>query len=193
MVLSKPSGAQFRHSRRNKLAERKAQGDRLRAWLLSTEPHECETATASEPSHRVVENQHLEDIPLQVSYSCQGHDNCQTELSCDEEQRSTTNTFSCAPSDDDPSRPLPCDDLHTDRRTRLMRGPIQPRFNCYLQKQTANGTRKFCARWYDEFNWLEYGIEKDAALCFYCHALPQQSSAWKGHSDPAFVSVGFNR
>ncbi|KAH7973662.1 hypothetical protein HPB49_003722 [Dermacentor silvarum] len=160
---------------------------------ITTKPHECEAASASEPSHRVAENQHLEDIPLQVSHSCQGDDNCQTELGCDEEQCSTTTTFSCAPSDDDPSRPLPRDDLHTDRRTRLMRGTIQPRLNCYPQKQTANGTRKFCARWYDKFNWLQYSIEKDAAFCFYCRAFPQQSSAWKGHSDPAFVSVGFNR
>lgn len=85
-------------------------------------------------------------------------------------------TLSCAPSDDDPSRPLPSDDHHIDRRTRLTHGPIQPRLDYYPQKETAGDTRRVCAGWYDEFNWLEYTIEKDAALCFYLHALPQQSN-----------------
>ncbi|KAL1468461.1 hypothetical protein MTO96_041460 [Rhipicephalus appendiculatus] len=90
-----------------------------------SEAHECETD--SEPSDRVAGNQHLEGIPLQVSPSCEGDDNIPTELSSDEEQCPTRETLSCALSDDDPSRPLPSDDHHTDRRTRLMRGPIQPR------------------------------------------------------------------
>lgn len=73
-----------------------------------------------------------------------------------------------------------------------MRGPIQPRLDCYPQKEAANGKRNFCVRWYDEFNWLEYSIEKDAAFCFYCRAFPQRGASTKGNSDPSFVSVGFS-
>lgn len=59
-------------------------------------------------------------------------------------------------------------------------GPHQPR----LAKFPSDGKNRFSAKWYDEFEHLEYSLEKDAAFCFTCSLFP------KGKGKDPWVSVG---
>jgi hypothetical protein len=46
-------------------------------------------------------------------------------------------------------------------------GPIKPIID-FPKSTIGNRDCKFQSRWYDEFEWLEYSVVKDAAFCFYC-------------------------
>ena len=46
-------------------------------------------------------------------------------------------------------------------------GPIKPIID-FPKSTIGNRDYKFQSRWYDEFEWLEYSVVKDAAFCFYC-------------------------
>ncbi|XP_059306217.1 uncharacterized protein LOC132057610 [Lycium ferocissimum] len=48
---------------------------------------------------------------------------------------------------------------------------------------------RFNPRWFDEFDWLEYSITKDAAFCFYCY-LFQDECINQGGGD-VFSTIGF--
>ena len=50
--------------------------------------------------------------------------------------------------------------------------------------------RSFHEEWYDNYDWLEYSVEKDAAYCFYCFLFkPKNISSHYGHD--AFTKAGF--
>ena len=49
--------------------------------------------------------------------------------------------------------------------------------------------RRFIPQWFDEFDWLEYSISKDAAFCLYCY-LFKTNFAQVGSE--AFTGDGFN-
>ena len=46
-------------------------------------------------------------------------------------------------------------------------GPIRPIID-FPKSTIGSRDYKFQSRWYDEFEWLEYSIAKDAVFCFYC-------------------------
>lgn len=46
-------------------------------------------------------------------------------------------------------------------------GPIRPVIG-FPATTVGSRTFKFQSRWYNEFCWLEYSREKDAAFCYYC-------------------------
>lgn len=63
-------------------------------------------------------------------------------------------------------------------------GPHQPR----LEKFPLDGKNRFTAKWYEEFEYLEYSVEKDAAFCFTCSLFPKGVGREK--REDAWVSVG---
>ena len=46
-------------------------------------------------------------------------------------------------------------------------GPIRPIID-FPKSTIGSRDYKFQSRWYDEFEWLEYSVAKDAVFCFYC-------------------------
>ena len=60
--------------------------------------------------------------------------------------------------------------------------PIQPILNFPANKNK----RKFQAKWYKEFNWIEYNATLDAAFCFICKQFPIKAS-----EKSTFKSTGF--
>ncbi|XP_040068957.2 zinc finger MYM-type protein 1-like isoform X1 [Ixodes scapularis] len=101
---------------------------------------------------------------------------------------STLSTNQNQMSDDNPSLPMPTNDL--DKQARQARGPFQPHLGSYAQTETNNRKRSFCEHWFAKFSWLEYSPAKDAAFCFCGRAFPPGSGT-KAHLDPSFVSTGF--
>lgn len=55
--------------------------------------------------------------------------------------------------------------------------PIQP----ILSKFPKTNGRKYLAKWYTEYKWLEYSVSTDSAYCFSCrHFSPNEFSTLKG-------------
>jgi len=48
--------------------------------------------------------------------------------------------------------------------------------------------RRFQPNWFDEFNWLEYSVHKDAAYCFVCYLFKDNCDVRGGDT---FVDGGF--
>ncbi|CAN6553287.1 unnamed protein product [Malus baccata var. baccata] len=55
------------------------------------------------------------------------------------------------------------------RRSYLQKGPCQPRGHNFPITNMSGINRRFIPQWFDEFDWLEYSISKDAAFCLYCY------------------------
>ncbi|XP_050139269.1 uncharacterized protein LOC126615500 [Malus sylvestris] len=55
------------------------------------------------------------------------------------------------------------------RRSYLQKGPCQPRGHNFPITDMSGINRRFIPQWFDEFDWLEYSISKDAAFCLYCY------------------------
>ncbi|XP_070667354.1 uncharacterized protein [Malus domestica] len=55
------------------------------------------------------------------------------------------------------------------RRSYLQKGPCQPRGHNFPITNMSGINRHFIPQWFDEFDWLEYSISKDAAFCLYCY------------------------
>ncbi|CAH9126501.1 unnamed protein product [Cuscuta epithymum] len=74
------------------------------------------------------------------------------------------------------------------RRRYLTKGPCQPRGMKFPQTEFSGHNRSFQKHWFEEFNWLEYSVVKDAAFCHLCYLFA------RGHKngDDAFTEVGFN-
>lgn len=70
------------------------------------------------------------------------------------------------------------------RRAYLQKGPCQPKDHNFPQ----TNKRRFIPRWFDEYDWLEYSIEKDAAFCIYCYLF---KAKFYKHGSDAFTSQGF--
>ena len=62
--------------------------------------------------------------------------------------------------------------------------PSQPKLLVYaVKKNVKNKTNSFKAQWYKRFDWLEYDIGLDAALCYCCRHFAKAS-------DSVFVGTG---
>ncbi|XP_020415530.1 zinc finger MYM-type protein 1-like [Prunus persica] len=55
------------------------------------------------------------------------------------------------------------------RRAYLQKGPCQPRGHSFPQSNISGINRRFIPHWFDEFDWLEYSVSKDATFCLYCY------------------------
>ncbi|CAL2240197.1 unnamed protein product [Prunus armeniaca] len=75
------------------------------------------------------------------------------------------------------------------RRAYLQKGPCQPRSYKFPQTNQSGINRRFIANWFDDHDWLEYSIAKDAAFCFHCYLFKSNFDQVGGD---AFTGVGFN-
>lgn len=50
-----------------------------------------------------------------------------------------------------------------------MDGACQPKLENFPQQNFDGIMRRFNRSWFNEFSWLEYSKEKDAAFCLYCY------------------------
>ncbi|XP_074270715.1 uncharacterized protein LOC141594607 [Silene latifolia] len=73
------------------------------------------------------------------------------------------------------------------RRAYVAYGPNQPYLAEYPSTKDGNQGRKFCRRWFKEWNWLEYSLKEDKAYCFPCFLFDNYPSR-----HPSFTEVGFN-
>ncbi|CAN6568737.1 unnamed protein product [Malus baccata var. baccata] len=55
------------------------------------------------------------------------------------------------------------------QRSYLQKGHCQPRGHNFPITNMSGINRRFIPQWFDEFDWLEYSISKDAAFCLYCY------------------------
>lgn len=74
------------------------------------------------------------------------------------------------------------------RRGFVALGPFQPDHE--FPQRDIGGKRRFNARWFNEYKWLEYSVELDAAFCFVCYLFKDQTSL-SSHGGDAFVNEGF--
>ncbi|KAI5340365.1 hypothetical protein L3X38_019639 [Prunus dulcis] len=74
------------------------------------------------------------------------------------------------------------------RRAYLQKGPCQPRGHCFPQSNISGINRRFIPQWFDEFDWLEYSVSKDAAFCLYCYLF---KSNFEQVGSEAFTGAGF--
>nr|XP_016479668.1 PREDICTED: uncharacterized protein LOC107800913 [Nicotiana tabacum] len=95
----------------------------------------------------------------------------------------------------DPKERLPIRDFHPNesdeiRREYLRRGPCQPRYHKFPQRDFSGLKRRFNPKWFKGYhNWLEYSVIEDAAYCLYCY-LFQDEGIHQGRGD-VFSSLGF--
>jgi hypothetical protein len=75
------------------------------------------------------------------------------------------------------------------RRAYIALGPCRPKMkqNNFPQHE-CGGMRRFNRKWFNEFKWLEYSVEKDAAYCFVCY-LFKDSNKFAGGD--AFIDEGW--
>ncbi|KAI5313760.1 hypothetical protein L3X38_042936 [Prunus dulcis] len=74
------------------------------------------------------------------------------------------------------------------RRAYLQKGPCQPRGHSFPQSNISGINRRFIPQWFDEFDWLEYRVSKDAAFCLYCYFF---KSNFEQVGSEAFTGAGF--
>ena len=58
-------------------------------------------------------------------------------------------------------------------------------------KKTKDGKiwRSFQRAWFDNFDWLEYSVDKEAAFCFHCFLFKKPSQAIRFGND-VFTKMG---
>ncbi|CAL8116952.1 unnamed protein product [Prunus armeniaca] len=74
------------------------------------------------------------------------------------------------------------------RRSYLQKGPCQPRGHNFPITNMSGINRRFIPQWFDEFDWLEYSISKDAAFCLYCYLF---KTNFEQVGSEAFTGDGF--
>ena len=68
----------------------------------------------------------------------------------------------------------------------------QPKYIDFIITLFGNSSRYFSSKWYKEFPWLHYNLDKDAAICYTC-----MSAEIKGlkaichNNDEAFITHGY--
>ena len=68
----------------------------------------------------------------------------------------------------------------------------QPKYIDFIITLFGNSIRYFSSKWYKEFPWLHYNLDKDAAICYTC-----MSAEIKGlkaichNNDEAFITHGY--
>ncbi|CAL2233588.1 unnamed protein product [Prunus armeniaca] len=75
------------------------------------------------------------------------------------------------------------------RRAYLQKGHCQPRSYKFPQTNQSGINRRFNAYWFDDHDWLEYSIAKDAAFCLHCYLFKSNFDQVGGD---AFTKVDFN-
>ena len=55
----------------------------------------------------------------------------------------------------------------------LAMGPIRPVID-FPKSDISGKDFRFQQRWYEQHDWLEYSVEKDAIFCFYCRIFGSQ-------------------
>ncbi|XP_075101143.1 uncharacterized protein LOC107768311 [Nicotiana tabacum] len=75
------------------------------------------------------------------------------------------------------------------RRKYIQKGLFQPREHKFPQRNFYGKLRRFNPQWFDEYDWLEYSITKDAAFCLYCY-LFQDDCINQGEGD-VFSTIRF--
>ena len=55
----------------------------------------------------------------------------------------------------------------------LAMGPIRP-VTDFPKSDISGKDYRFQQRWYEQYDWLEYSMEKDAIFCFYCRIFGSQ-------------------
>ncbi|XP_024164484.1 zinc finger MYM-type protein 1-like [Rosa chinensis] len=91
----------------------------------------------------------------------------------------------------DPGIRLPICKYHLNERDNIRRayvvlGPYQPVLNKYPPCFDGGQGRKFNAKWFKDWPWLEYSEELDKAYCFSCFLFDNYPS-----HHPAFTECGF--
>jgi hypothetical protein len=75
------------------------------------------------------------------------------------------------------------------RRAYIAMGPCQPKMKKEdFPQHECGGMCRFLPSWFQEFKWIEYSVDKDAAFCFVCY-LFKDSCRYAGGD--AFVDGGF--
>ncbi|CAL9026245.1 unnamed protein product [Prunus brigantina] len=74
------------------------------------------------------------------------------------------------------------------RRSYLQKGHCQPRGHNFPITNMSGINRRFIPQWFDEFDWLEYSISKDAAFCLYCYLF---KTNFEQVGSEAFTGDGF--
>jgi hypothetical protein len=59
----------------------------------------------------------------------------------------------------------------------------------FPRTQGKGQTRGFVQKWFEQFDWLEYSVNKDAAYCFYCYLFKPPRA--NNFCNDAFTKVGF--
>ena len=73
------------------------------------------------------------------------------------------------------------------RRAYIALGPCRPKMKKDdFPQHNCGGMRRFQPKWFGEFNWLEYSVDKDAAYCFVCYLFKDSD-----HGGDGFISGGF--
>ncbi|KAL4126512.1 hypothetical protein QTP88_010734 [Uroleucon formosanum] len=70
----------------------------------------------------------------------------------------------------------------------LNTGPKQPILKVYPKTKFGSQNRGFSSTYYNDFNWMEYSIQKDAIFCYPCRIFAVTS----GHNEETFTKIGFN-
>ncbi|XP_062085462.1 uncharacterized protein LOC133791557 [Humulus lupulus] len=76
------------------------------------------------------------------------------------------------------------------RRHYMQMGPCQPRHHDFPKKKCGQAFRIFNPDWFDDYNWLEYSIEKDAVFCLWCYLF--RPTGGKKLGNQSFVIEGFS-
>ncbi|KAM1636968.1 hypothetical protein COP2_015212 [Malus domestica] len=76
------------------------------------------------------------------------------------------------------------------RRAYLQTGPCRPTKYEFPYTLHAKKKRLFVVSWFEEYDWLECGISKDAAFCLHCYLFKINFSQL---GSDAFTGVGFKK
>ena len=65
--------------------------------------------------------------------------------------------------------------------------PVQPMNHSFPLTMIGNKTHSFNAKWYQQYEWMEYSIAKDALFCYPCRFFSHASNK----AEDRFVTLGF--
>ncbi|XP_062116521.1 uncharacterized protein LOC133830545 [Humulus lupulus] len=68
--------------------------------------------------------------------------------------------------------------------------PCQPRHHDFPKKKCGQAFRIFNPDWFDDYNWLEYSIEKYVVFCLWCYLF--RPTGGKKPGNQSFVIEGFS-
>jgi hypothetical protein len=74
------------------------------------------------------------------------------------------------------------------RRAYIALGPCRPKIKEDFPQYECGGMCRFLPKWFSEFSWLEYSVDKDVAYCFVCYLFKDNN---KFPSGDAFINEGF--